>query len=482
MNAVAPASSPPPRRRWPRRLLLAILLLIGLPAGYYFYASWALKSDIARALDETDALDPRWRLDDLEADSKTYPDADNSALQIVNVGRLMGRGQPSAHKDYGPIFDHLPPAAQLNPQQIALLRECFDSIPEALVEARKLKDMPHGRFAARRDPSGLWVMFPDHHHARPVCDLLEHEAMLKVQFGDPDAALEACRAQFNVARAMADDFSIISYFIRVGCDTSLVTTLERVLAQSDKCHDTPLKHMQSLLHEEHEQIGPQWITALRGERAESHRFYEPMITGKKRWLQMAETMRIRVGWEDQLNHYLPMRLIKDFPQHLRLRNEIIEAARLPLHEQLERFAELEQKLNCGDARKTGLAQFLPLLPLEMPKVGARHLRSQALLRAAEAALACERYRLERRSWPDSLDALVKAGLLDLVPADPFDGQPLRLAKHKEGVTVYSVGEDKCDNGGQIDRDRPREPGADVGFRMWDPLNRRQPPRPPVDVP
>src|SRR4029434_10041912 len=105
MNPAAP-SSPPPRRRWPRRLLLAILLLIGLPAGYYFYASWALKADIACALAETDTLDPRWRLDDLEADGKNYPDADNSGLQIIKVAKLVGRTTlPNSHKDYGPVFD-----------------------------------------------------------------------------------------------------------------------------------------------------------------------------------------------------------------------------------------------------------------------------------------------------------------------------------------------------------------------------------------
>src|SRR5262245_1458512 len=199
MNAVAPASSPPPRRRWPR-LLLAVLLLIGLPAGYYFYASWALKSDIARALDETDALDPRWRYEDMEADSKSYPDAENSAQHMIKVRQLMARNPwPSAHKDYGPVFDHLPPPAQLNPQQIALIRECFDNVPEALVEARKLKDMPHGRFAARWDPSGLWILLPNQNTAREVGELLKHDALLKVQFGDPESALESCGAHLYAA-------------------------------------------------------------------------------------------------------------------------------------------------------------------------------------------------------------------------------------------------------------------------------------------
>src|SRR6185503_14917078 len=91
---------------------------------------------------------------------------------------------------------------------------------------------------------------------------------------------------------------------------------------------------------------------------------------------------------------------------------------------------------------------------KMTTVSAAEARSQALLRCAAVALACERYRQSNKgAWPETLDALVKAKLLDAVPRDPFDGQPLRYRRTKEGVVVYSIGADGTDNHGHIDRER-----------------------------
>jgi hypothetical protein len=107
----------------------------------------------------------------------------------------------------------------------------------------------------------------------------------------------------------------------------------------------------------------------------------------------------------------------------------------------------------------------------------RHI--QATLGCAIAALAAERFRLAKNRWPESLDELVNAGFLDAVLADPYDHKPIRLKRTADGLVIYAVGPDKIDNGGLIDRERPTDPGTDVGFRLWDISARRQPPNPPV---
>ncbi len=43
--------------------------------------------------------------------------------------------------------------------------------------------------------------------------------------------------------------------------------------------------------------------------------------------------------------------------------------------------------------------------------------------------------------------------------------------------VYSVGQDAIDNGGNLDREHPNQPGVDIGCRLWDVVKRRQSPRP-----
>jgi hypothetical protein len=67
--------------------------------------------------------------------------------------------------------------------------------------------------------------------------------------------------------------------------------------------------------------------------------------------------------------------------------------------------------------------------------------------AARAVIAMERFRLANGRWPDSLDDLVPE-FLDSVPLDRFDGAPLRY-RLVEGVpTLFSIGVDRDDDGGQ----------------------------------
>ena len=70
------------------------------------------------------------------------------------------------------------------------------------------------------------------------------------------------------------------------------------------------------------------------------------------------------------------------------------------------------------------------------------------LRAAQAALAVERYRLAASSaLPDSLRQLVPKYLAG-VPDDPYDGKPLRYKKlSPKGYVVYSIGRNRQDDGG-----------------------------------
>src|SRR5262249_29775963 len=53
-------------------------------------------------------------------------------------------------------------------------------------------------------------------------------------------------------------------------------------------------------------------------------------------------------------------------------------------------------------------------------------RKLTIQRCAAAAVAAERYRRAHHRWPETLDALVRAGLLKSGPHDPYTGQPLRL--------------------------------------------------------
>jgi hypothetical protein len=99
----------------------------------------------------------------------------------------------------------------------------------------------------------------------------------------------------------------------------------------------------------------------------------------------------------------------------------------------------------------------------------------AVDRAARAAVAVERYRRDHGDQlPRSLEDLVPA-YLEAVPIDPYSERPLLYRADDAGYTIYSVGPDLKDDGGdltsEMERARARGArippirGADVGVRV-----------------
>jgi hypothetical protein len=74
--------------------------------------------------------------------------------------------------------------------------------------------------------------------------------------------------------------------------------------------------------------------------------------------------------------------------------------------------------------------------------------AEAYRRIMLAALAVERFRINRGFAPERLEELVPDDL-DAIPQDPFDGQPLRYRRDESHYTVYSVGWNRRDNGGLL---------------------------------
>jgi hypothetical protein len=111
-----------------------------------------------------------------------------------------------------------------------------------------------------------------------------------------------------------------------------------------------------------------------------------------------------------------------------------------------------------------------------PKLEDWFSRGHAALRCLAAAVAAERYRRLHGNWPQSLEQLTP-DLLAEVPTDPFTGDPLLYHHLPDGIVIYSVGLDGEDNGDNVDKGKPNDPGTDIGIRLWDVAKRRQPPMP-----
>ena len=80
------------------------------------------------------------------------------------------------------------------------------------------------------------------------------------------------------------------------------------------------------------------------------------------------------------------------------------------------------------------------------------------MRQAHIAMAITRYRLKHGTSPSQLQVLVPDEL-PAIPLDPFDGQPMKYRVEAGDVIIYSIGKNRVDDGGQLDREK------DHGFRL-----------------
>jgi hypothetical protein len=92
-------------------------------------------------------------------------------------------------------------------------------------------------------------------------------------------------------------------------------------------------------------------------------------------------------------------------------------------------------------------------------------RSTTTLRADECLVALRRWQLRHPGSPPDMASVIKAARLKAVPADPYDGKPMRLVKVDGQAVVYSVGRDGNDDGGLKDSDRDQRPAVDLIYRL-----------------
>lgn len=457
-----------PKKSWWRRLAFWGVALLLLGSGGWLLLSWLGNLELRSLVAEMDQADPNWRLHDLEANRRRLPDEENSALHAMAIVKLM-KGSRERYEILERLFEGLPAQSQLNEQQIEFLNEHLTLNAKAALEARNLKNMPWGRFPIVYSED--WInTISQCQDARHVAGLLQWDALRRTHEFDANGGIESCQALLNTARSVGDEPFLISMLVRVAVTQIAVTAVERVLAQGQPS-ETALHDLQKLFEMEAGELLLR--NALRGERAGMHQLMTALAEGK---VQMNALMGGPGGgdWQAELLGRVPGVLVRQHAALLRYCNALLEIAKLPLEDQQSRFEEIEKNIKDQPL-------LVRLFAPAVSNVSEANRRTQAHVRATILALAAERYRLKQQRWPESLDDLVKEKLIEAIPADPYAGAPLRMKKLHDGLVFYSVGRDKLDNGGHLDRNRMLEPGVDLGIRLWDVNSRRQPPRPPVPL-
>ncbi len=140
-----------------------------------------------------------------------------------------------------------------------------------------------------------------------------------------------------------------------------------------------------------------------------------------------------------------------------------QLASRPYYESIDELNRLKARAQPGPGNGLMSMILIPSMASTFPKMVA----AQALRSGVDVAIAATRYRLDHGEYPATDDALAPA-YLAAIPLDPFDGKPLRLKKSADGsLTIYSVGEDLIDNGGDVVRTDDKK-ATDVGVVLLTP--------------
>jgi hypothetical protein len=464
------------RRRWLRWLKRAgwgLLILLFLAVCAWAWWHHSVQQRLSEALAELDRSEPGWRLEDIEAAREKIPEEENSARVVIAASKLLP--QPWPPKDFPDLLTQFAPEGQLAPDDFARLNRELEKVRPALDEARKLAKMPRGSHHIVYERNTAETRLDDQGKTRRIAILLAYDAVRYNQIGDGKNALISCRAALNTARSLGDEPITISQLLRTACVVTACQAIERTLAQSEPPPDE-LSALQRAL--EVEDAFADLLIIMRGERAMGNALFEAVENGD---VSLNGLAGVRWSWLDYaLISIWRMDTHEDHVLMLSLMARAIADAQLPMHEQIEAERQLDQEIQAVRALpRPPLLTGLLMSP--MTKRGESSRRKHACIRCMTIALAAEHYRRECGAWPDTLEKL-RPKHLTAVPLDPYDGQPLRYHRLDDGAVIYSVGHDTIDDGGNLDREHPSQPGMDIGFRLWNVAKRRQPPRPKEQQP
>jgi hypothetical protein len=433
---------------------------VAAAAGLGFYVTNVGKWELRAAVAEADRLDPGWRFEDLEAAREPVSPAENSAPVVLAAGALLpvnwGYTAQRGRTTLANWLLSLPPTKPLDPAEVNALRAELAKVAAALDKARQVADRPRGRYAVAWSADLLGTLMPHLDRQRGLVRLLTVDALLRSRAGDVGGAVRSCRAALNVGRSIGDEPAALSQRVRAACGVDAVRALERTLAVGTLDAQS-LQELQGLLADE----GAQPFL-LRAARADRISYYQSLDLIRTRQFNRASyrlaNSRLGVTADEWVDQY---RAGRSEAAYLRWSNALVEAGKRPTETQDEALRALPEPTvplprlvaalsNGSDAVKLARSFNLAL----------------AEFRCAAAALAAERYRLAEHRWPERLEDLVPR-YLGAVPADPFDGQPLRLRRLPDGLVIFSAGPRRADDRGKPDRKNPDPPGTDPGFRLWD---------------
>jgi len=405
-----------------------------------------------------DALFQRWALS-----KKSWPEVFRRAEEAL-VGEKEG------HQGDGPDAkgDGRMEAFDFGSEDLAqFLRERAGE----LTLLRQAAAMPCCRFERDYFRPTPTMILPQLSHFRTAARLLAVDARHCTARGNISQAVEDVNAILGIARHTREPL-LLALLVSISIETTAARELENILNHPDVTEER-LAHVDLGMTYS---LRDAFVRSLRMEEAMGLLAFCAIGTG-----EIGLTQLIDEGSQPMMTGFsqtfvlvsLPPWLLEDltvYRQSMREFQTLVAMRERPVNDQVSSLKQLEDRVKSVQSRA-------PLTNLLVPTYQHMFLgvaRAEGHRSVVIAGLATYRYALRHNRLPGTLDELVPE-YLPFVPLDPFDGHAIRMKSTAEGeVTVYSIGPDLQDDGGQpLERDQATsELKGDVIFTVrWSPEKR-----------
>ncbi|MHC4645571.1 MAG: hypothetical protein ACYTBJ_08710 [Planctomycetota bacterium] len=425
------------KRRWKSRLfsiLMAVLFIV--IAGFVFFRL-SLKSKIRQRMDAIRAAGYPATCAELDKWYALPEGAENAAYTIMEAFSHFVEWQPDYKRGLPVVGEaDLPDRTEsLPPETLAFIAEYLADNHEALVLLHDGAALEYCRYPV--DFSlGNAALMPYLNEIRKGARLLELEAIHHVARNDPELTTRSIASILGLAKSLSREPVLISQLVRHACLATAVEALEYAVNRSE-CADEQLEKLGKALAQSQDLAA--MSRGFVGERC----FGIELFTSEFSFQEMAEWSGGGDFPPALLTLYRAAGLCDgDAIIYLDIMADYIRAGIAPEHERRKAADAADPDMDSISRIRVLLRKFMPALA----RVMTLDLANIALLRAAEAGLAVERYQLATGTLPDNLAELVPK-YLDAVPKDPFDAEDLRYRKLEKGFVVYSIGENEADDDG-----------------------------------
>jgi hypothetical protein len=351
-------------------------------------------------------------------------------------------------------------AAVVYAEAFALLSEnASDPIPTPAVSQKLLAllhraaELPSCRYPIDL-AAGYQTKLPHLAKIKQAAEFLKLEAIAYASKGYADLAVQSIQANLGLARSLEPEPLLISQLVRTAVIALTTIGLERSLWQKP-FSDEQLAQLQISMKAAETNDAEAYKRAFIGERCCGlTAFQSPIEFFKLGAVELPNSAsEVTPEFESLVASYVKGGTNKlEQIYYLQQMGFAISMSELPFPERLDQAEIWRARVSFENTNG-----FL-ISPCLLPAMAGAQKKSAggvAVLRVAQTVLAIERYRLANtNALPSSLTKLVPQ-FIQAVPADPFDGKPLRFKLiPKRGYMVYSIGLDRVDDGGIHKPEKP----------------------------